>query len=147
MKKLFIASLFLFSCGVLLSSWKVGSIQAPKHKLTIIQLQQDGDQTEPGKVYTELKKQGEKKGIQFYWYQWKNIDELNNFFETNKLLITAVMNKEFTLSAKNGGVRFVTPKRQVTIIIEDQTVYYFLDDPLENQANKIKDILGLRAVI
>jgi hypothetical protein len=106
-----------------------------------------GDQTEPGKVYTELKKQGEKKGIQFYWYQWKNIDELNNFFETNKLLITAVMNKEFSLSAKNGGVRFVTPKRQVTIIIEDQTVFYFLDDPLENQANKIKDILGLRAVI
>lgn len=147
MKKLFTASLFLFSCGVLLSSWKVRSIQAPKHELTIIQLQQDGDQTEPGKVYTELKRQGEKKGIQFYWHQWKNIDELNNFFETNKLLITAVMNKEFSLSAKNGGVRFVTPKRHVTIIIEDQTVYYFLDDPLENQANKIKEILGLRAAI
>jgi hypothetical protein len=147
MKKLFITSLFLFSCGVLLSSWKVRSIQAPKHKLTIIQLQQDGDQTEPGKVYAELKKQGEKKGIQFYWHQWKNIDELNNFFETNKLLITAVMNQEFSLSAKNGGVRFVTPKRQVTIIIEDQTVYYFLDDPLEKQANKIKEILGLRAAI
>ena len=147
MKRLFITSLFLFSCGVLLSSWKVRSFQAPKHKLTIIQLQQDGDQTEPGKVYAELKKQGEKKGIQFYWHQWKSIDELNNFFETNKLLITAVMNKEFSLSAKNGCVRFVTPKRQVTIIIEDQTVYYFLDDPLENQANKIKEILGLRAAI
>src|SRR6185312_5026236 len=138
MKKLFITSLFLFSCSVFLSSWKVRSIQAPKHKLTIIQLQQDGDQTEPGKVYADLKKQGEKKGIQFYWHQWKSIDELNNFFETNKLLITAVMNKEFSLSAKNGGVRFVTPKRQVTIIIEDQTVYYFLDDPLENQTNRIK---------
>jgi hypothetical protein len=145
--KLFIASLFLFSFSILLSSWKVGLIQNPKHQVTIIQLQQDGEQSEPGKVYTELKKQGEKKGIQFYWHQWKSIDELNNFFATNKLLITAVMNKEFYLSAKEGGVRFVTPKRQVTIIIEDQTVYYFLDGPLENQTNKIKEILGLRAVI
>ena len=62
-------------------------------------------------------------------------------------MITTFVNKEFSLSAKNGGVRFVTPKRQVTIIIKDQTVYYFLDDPLENQANKIKEILGLRAAI
>jgi hypothetical protein len=147
MKKIFIAGLFLFSCVILLSSWKVGSIQNPKHQVTIIQLQQDGDQTEPGKVYSDLKKQGEKRGIQFYWHQWKSIDELNNFFATNKLSITAVMKKEFSLSAKDGGVRFVTPKRQVTIIIEDQTVYYFLDDPLENQANRIKEILGLRAAI
>ena len=144
MKKVFITSLFLFSFGILLSSWKVGST---KHKLTIIQLQQDGNQTEPGKVYNDLKKQGERQGMQFYWHQWKSIDELNNFFATNKLLITAVMNKEFSLSAKNGGVRFVTPKRQVTIIIKVQTVYYFLDDPLENQANKIKEILALRAAI
>jgi len=125
----------------------MGSIENPKHQVTIIQLQQDGDQTEPGKVYTELKKQGEKKGIQFYWHQWKSIDELNNFFAANKLLITAGMNKELSLSAKAGGVRFVTPKRQVTIIIEDQAVYYFFDDPLESQTNKIKEILGLRATI
>ena len=147
MKRLFIPGLFLFSCSILFSSWKLGSIQNPKHQLTIIQLQQDGDQTEPGKVYTDLKKQGEKHGIQFYWHPWKSIDELNNFFAANKLLITAVMNKDFSLSAKNGGIRFVTPKRQVTIIIEDHSVYYFLDGPLENQANKIKEILGLRAAI
>ena len=123
------------------------SIQHPKHQLTIIQLQQDGDQTEPGKAYTELKEQGEKRGIQFFWHQWKNIDELNDFLTINKLTITAVFNKQFSLTAKNEGVRFVTQQKQVTIIIEDQTVYYFLDGPLENQTNRIKEILGLHAAI
>ena len=99
------------------------------------------------KLTLTLRSRVKKHGIQFYWHPWKSIDELNNFFAANKLLITAVMNKEFSLSAKNGGVRFVTPKRQVTIIIEDHSVYYFLDGPLENQANKIKEILGLRAAI
>ena len=147
MKKFFINRLLLFSGSILLICWKPGSIQNPKHQVTIIQLQQDGDQIEPGKAYTELKQQGEKRGIQFYWHQWKSIDDLNNFFATNKLAITAELGKKFSLTAKNGGVRFVTPNKQVTIIIEDQKVYYFLDDPLENQAKKIKEILGLRAAV
>src|SRR6185295_11928889 len=147
MKKLFLPGLFLLSGNMLLSSWKAGSIQNAKHQVTIIQLQQDGDESEPDKAYTELKKQGEKQGIQFYWHQWKSIDDLNNFFVTNKLSINAAYDKKFSLTAKDGGVRFVTPKKQVTIIIEDKQVYYFLDGPLENQAKRIREIIGLRASI
>ena len=147
MKYFFQTGIFLFSCSLILSSWKATTIQTPKYKVTIIQLQQNGDQTGPGQSYLELKKQGEKRGIEFYWHEWKNIDELNNFFATNKLSITAAFDKKFSLSAKDGGVRFVTPKKQVTIIIEDQQVYYFLDEPLENQTNRVKEILGLRAAI
>src|SRR5262245_26550920 len=120
MKKLSITSIILFSLSIFLSSWKEGAIGNPKHQVTIIQLQQDGQQAEPGEAYTDLKKQGENHGIQFYWHQWKSIDDLNNFFVTNKLSISAAYNKQFSLTAKDGGVRFVTPKKQVTIIIKDQ---------------------------
>lgn len=147
MKKFFVGSLLLFSCVILLSGWKTVSIPNAKHEITIIQLQQDGEQTGPDKAYTELKKQGEKQGIQFYWHQWQSIADLNNFFATNKLSINAAYDKKFSLTAKDGGVRFVTPKKQVTIIIKDKQVYYFLDDPLESQTKKIKEIVGLRASI
>jgi hypothetical protein len=111
MKKLLTCSLLLFSGSIILICWKPGPIQNPKHQVAIIQLQQDGDQVEPGKAYTELKQQGEKRGMQFYWHQWKSIDDLNNFFAINKLSITAEFDKKFSLTAKNGGVRFVTPKK------------------------------------
>lgn len=87
--------------------------------------------------FEELKKDNAHLGIHYFMHAGANKNEANVFFKTHRLPIrVSTFKNHIQLTANDGNIFFCTPQKLVIIIIKNEKLYYFFDDPLTGQNRK-----------
>lgn len=81
--------------------------------------------------FEELKKDNAHLGINYYMPAGTSKQEINTFFKNHRLPIELnTWKNRLQLTANNGNIFFCTPQKLVVIIIKNEKLYYFFDNPL-----------------